>query len=73
MKEQTQTNPNYYKSGNIEVIDFIEAFNLNFSLGNVIKYIARAGRKNNDVLTDLKKAEQYLLHEIKKHEEINRE
>lgn len=35
-------NPPYYNSGNIEVIDFIEDQNLNFSLGNAIKYIARA-------------------------------
>ena len=70
MKEQTQINPDYYKQNNVEVIDFIEAYKLNFNLGNVVKYVARAGHKNNDTYTDLKKAEQYLLYEIKKHEKI---
>ena len=68
MKAQTQTNPDYYKRDGIEVIDFIDAFGLNFNLGNVIKYVARAGQKTNDVLIDLKKAERYLQYEIKKHE-----
>ena len=34
-------NPNYYRNG-IEVIDFIEAYGLNFHRGNAVKYIARA-------------------------------
>ena len=63
---QTQINhPDYYQSGGIEVSDFIEAFNLNFNLGNVIKYVARAGRKpNEDALTALQKAKVYLEREI---------
>ena len=32
-------NPSHYKSGGIEVIDVIEAFELNFRLANVIKYV----------------------------------
>ena len=35
----------YYESDGIEVFDVIEAFDLNFNLGNVCKYICRAGRK----------------------------
>ena len=67
MKEQTQIKPDYYKSHEIEVIDFIEAYGLNFNLGNVIKYIARAGHKENeDYLTALSKAEWYLHREIKR-------
>ena len=68
MKEQTQINhPVYYQSSRgIEVIDFIEAYSLNFNLGNVIKYIARAGRKpEEDYVTALKKAEWYLTREIR--------
>ena len=38
-------------------------WNLNWNLGNVIKYVSRAGRKG-DALTDLKKAEAYLSFEI---------
>ena len=62
----TQINhPDYYNKGGIEVSDFIEAYDLNFNLGNVIKYIARAGNKpEEDRLTALKKAKIYLEREI---------
>ena len=57
--------PSYYQ-GKIEVIDFIEDKGLGFSLGNCIKYIARAGKKNPEkLLEDLKKARWYLDREIK--------
>jgi len=55
--------PNHYNIGNIEVIDFIESWELNFSLGNAIKYIARAPYKGKE-LEDLKKAKWYLEREI---------
>ena len=61
-------NPPHYKSGGIEVIDVIEAFDLNFRLANVIKYVLRAGRKG-DALEDLEKAAWYLDREIDKREE----
>ena len=61
-------NPPHYKSGGIEVIDVIEAFELNFRLANVIKYVLRAGRKG-DALEDLEKAAWYLDREIDKLEE----
>lgn len=52
--------PKHYQSKNgVEVIDVIEEFNLGFHLGNVIKYILRAGHKN-DELEDLEKAKWYL-------------
>ena len=60
-------NPPHYKSGGIEVIDVIEAFELNFRLANVIKYVLRAGRKG-DALTDLRKAKYYLDREIARRE-----
>lgn len=58
--------PDYYHASNgLEVIDFIEGFNLNFNLGNVVKYIARAGRKpNEDKITALNKAIHYLFREL---------
>lgn len=56
--------PAHYKSGTIEVIDVIEAFKLGFLLGNVIKYVLRSGRKNDDQLVDLKKAQRYLSRQI---------
>lgn len=42
-----------------EVIEVLEAWHLGFHLGNVVKYIARAGKKG-DLLEDLKKARWYL-------------
>jgi hypothetical protein len=47
----------------MEVIDIIEAFELNFHLGNVVKYITRADKKGNS-LEDLEKAKWYLQREI---------
>ena len=51
-------NPNHYKQGNIEVIDFILDQKLNYLEGNVIKYLSRYKFKNG--LEDLKKASWYL-------------
>ena len=58
--------PQHYQHG-IEPIDYIESHNLNFNLGNVIKYVSRAPFKGTE-LEDLKKAKWYLEREIKKHE-----
>ena len=58
------SNPSHYVEGRkYEPRKVIEDWELNFNLGNVIKYISRAGRKN-DILEDLKKANQYLEWEI---------
>lgn len=57
--------PSHYNKGKIEVIDFIEDQQLPFYLGNVVKYIARAGSKG-DKLEDLKKARWYLDRYINK-------
>lgn len=52
-------NPPHYKSKTgLEAIDVIEAFDLDFNLGNAVKYILRSKNKNKE--TDLKKARQYL-------------
>lgn len=56
----------YYESDGLEVFDVIEAFDLNFNLGNVCKYICRAGRKTFDPLPDLRKACTYLEREIER-------
>lgn len=56
--------PNHYQSKNgMEVIDVIDNFELNFNLGNAIKYILRCGKKDNDV-QELSKAMWYINHEI---------
>lgn len=55
--------PAHYKFSNgAEVIDLTE--NLSFNLGNVVKYVARAGRKTDDPTEDLLKAQFYLEREI---------
>lgn len=58
-------NPDHYKVGGVETIDFIEAKGLNYNLGNVVKYTTRADHKGNR-LEDLKKARWYLNREISK-------
>lgn len=59
-------NPSHYNSGKIEVIDFIEDQKLGFCLGNVIKYVSRAGKKDSSkTIEDLEKAKWYLEREIK--------
>ena len=57
--------PSHYTYGKIECIDFIEDKGLNFSRGNAVKYIVRAGHKE-DELEDLKKARWYIDREIKR-------
>ena len=56
--------PPHYKAGGIETIDFIEAKDLNYRLGNVVKYVSRAGKKSSDPVQDLEKAMFYLKREI---------
>lgn len=69
-QEDVINHPSHYTRGKIEVIDFIEDQQLPYHLGNVIKYIARAGYKG-DKLEDLKKARWYLdryINEVMQHE-----
>lgn len=68
----TEIRPDYYKSGGLEAFDVIDAFNLDFNLGNAFKYIARAGKKD-DKIRDLRKAVTYLNREIKKAEKEREE
>lgn len=56
-------NPPHYGEGTYQVINVIEAWELNYRLGNVVKYVARAHRKGHQ-LEDLKKAAWYLQREI---------
>ncbi len=59
--------PKHYTSGSIETIEVIEDWNLNYHLGNVVKYVSRAGKKNKDThIQDLMKAKWYLEREIKR-------
>jgi hypothetical protein len=55
--------PSYYTRGSIEVWDFVRDQDLNYFLGNAIKYICRAGHKH-DKAQDLSKAIHYLENEL---------
>lgn len=76
MKIENINHPSHYNSSHFEVIDFIEIFDLDFCLGNAVKYICRAGKKNPDTLVeDLEKAKWYLEEErrflsLKKEKEL---
>lgn len=62
--------PEHYggKENPYEAIKVIEAWNLTFCLGNVVKYLSRAGKKGSK-LEDLKKAQWYLNREIERLEQ----
>lgn len=51
--------PPHYTFSELEVIDVIEDWKLNFHIGNAVKYIARAGKKGSYIL-DVKKSKWYL-------------
>jgi hypothetical protein len=66
-KSEKVNHPPHYNTGKIEVIDFIEDQRLDFHLGNTVKYICRAGRKEGTTaVEDLKKAKWYLDRKIEK-------
>lgn len=60
------SNPAHYTSGRLyEPKDVIRDWNLNFNLGNAVKYISRNGRKEgNSKIQDLEKARQYITFEL---------
>ena len=66
MKEAVN-NPSHYGGADnpYEAIKVIDAWDLNFNLGNTIKYIARCGKKDDEI-QELEKAAWYLNNEIKK-------
>lgn len=65
--------PSHYAQGRkYEPKDVIRDWKLNFNLGSAVKYISRAGRKD-DIVQDLKKAQQFIQFEIDALEEEKRE
>ena len=65
--------PSHYNTGGVEAIDVIEAWDLHFNLGSVVKYISRAGKKpsgsldrDHKKLEDLEKALWYLNREVER-------
>lgn len=70
-EEDPVNRPSHYTDGKIEVIDFIEDKKLGFCLGNAIKYIARAGKKDpTKEREDIAKAIWYLNRYLKELEEV---
>jgi len=68
MADDDVNHPAHYCLGGIEVIDAIEAWELNYYRSNVVKYVARAAHKGQE-LKDLRKARWYLNREIKRLEQ----
>jgi hypothetical protein len=66
-KPDAVNHPEHYgrSDSTYEAIKVIDAWKLDFCLGNVVKYISRAGKKGSK-LEDLKKAQWYLNHEIER-------
>ena len=58
--------PSHYQ-GTIQPSDLVNAQHLNFNLGNVVKYVCRAGKKQGEnILSDLEKAKNYINYEIER-------
>ena len=70
MAKEAVNHPNHYGGDTpYEVIKVLDAWGLGFSLGNAIKYIARAGKKDpSKTVEDLRKAIFYITHEIERME-----
>lgn len=72
MQAECVNHPKHYNHGKFEAIDVIEDWELGFHLGNVVKYISRAGKKDkNTELQDLKKALWYMERKIENLENDN--
>lgn len=55
--------PSWYTDGKYETIDAIEGWKMDYHLGNAVKYLSRAGKKDS-ALDDLKKARWYVAREL---------
>lgn len=70
-KNDPVNHPSHYTDGKIEVIDYIEDKGLGFCLENAVKYISRAGKKDQSKeVEDLQKAAWYIQRKI---EQISKE
>lgn len=57
--------PEHYKAGDFDVIAFCQYHDLGFDVGNAIKYVTRAGKKDKTKeIEDLTKAMQYIKRRI---------
>lgn len=68
-KSETKYRPPspHYQQDGIEPIEYIMSHNMNFNIGNVIKYVTRAGKKQGEPIEkDLQKAIDYLKFELER-------
>jgi len=75
MEKESVNHPKHYggKENIYEAIKVIEAWDLNFCLGNVVKYLSRAGKKSDKKIEDLEKALWYLNREIERLKQENKQ
>jgi len=55
--------PKHYQTGGVDVIDIAKLYNLNFNQGSAVKYICRAGKKDDEI-KDIEKAIDFLQREL---------
>lgn len=65
IKNDSVNKPSHYTDGQIEVIEYIDDKGFDYCIGNAIKYLSRAGKKQNEI-EDLEKAVWYINHKIQK-------
>lgn len=59
LTQENVNHPKHYQGNGLEAIQVIEAFALDFNLGNAVKYILRSGKKG-EKREDLEKAIWYI-------------
>jgi hypothetical protein len=74
MAKESVNHPKHYGGENnpYEAIKVIEAWNANFNIGNVLKYISRCGKKDSEI-QELEKAAWYLNREIENRRKLETE
>jgi hypothetical protein len=61
--KRTMSRPKHYETKSIDVIDICKLYNLNFNQGSAVKYICRAGKKDDEI-KDIEKAIDFLQREL---------
>jgi len=51
----------YMTDSRIDVIDFCKMYDMNFNRGNIVKYLARAGKKDNELDGEELKTDEYYV------------
>ena len=70
MEDKNPIDPEHYKRLNPQPIDIVEAWGLDYHLGSALKYLSRAGHKNDEI-QDLEKCIWFIRRKIQKLKGIN--